>query len=89
MKHTLKLLGILLVMVGCYQAQFPQKIADAWNKYGANQQEKTVLVHVAQENFENDPAYIEWCIVNDKHPDCNPLEPRNPRHSGTTLGHWD
>ncbi|WP_208436985.1 hypothetical protein [Bartonella taylorii] len=89
MKQNLKLLGALLIMVGCYQAQLPQTIAGIWEKYGANQFEKKVLVHGDQEDFQNDPAFIEWCIVNDKHPDCNPLESGNPRKLSKTLGHWD
>ncbi|WP_375615927.1 hypothetical protein [Bartonella sp. AP58NXGY] len=87
MKQTLKLLSALLMMVGCYQAQCPQTSAGTWKKYEANQLEKKVLVHGVQEDFQNDPAYIEWCIVNEKHPDCNPLESRNPPKFSRTLGH--
>ncbi|WP_254474832.1 MULTISPECIES: hypothetical protein [unclassified Bartonella] len=73
---TLKLLSLLLTMMGYYQNELSQTRADAGNK-------------VVEEDLQNDPAYIEWCIVNDKHPDCNPSEPRNPRHSTINLGHWD
>ncbi|VEJ45441.1 hypothetical protein [Bartonella vinsonii] len=87
MKKTLKLLSALLVMVGCYQAQLPQTIAGTWKKCGANQFEKKVFVHGVQEDFQNDPAFIEWCIVHDKNPECNPLGSRNPRKFSRTLGH--
>ncbi|WP_375652773.1 hypothetical protein [Bartonella sp. MR110HLJHH] len=86
MKQTFKLLSALLIMIGCYQAQLPQTIAGTWKKSGVNQLEKKVL-YGASEDFQNDPAYIEWCIVHDKNPECNPLESRNPPKFSITLGH--
>ncbi|EJF87838.1 hypothetical protein [Bartonella rattimassiliensis] len=81
MNKTLKLVSTLLVMVGCYQGYCSQAIAGT--KSGANQLEKKGV----QEDFQNNPAFIAWCMINERYPDCNPLESRNPRKFSRTLGH--
>ncbi|WP_208436228.1 hypothetical protein [Bartonella phoceensis] len=89
MRQTLKFLNTLLIMIGCYQAQFSQTIAETRRKHDAHQPEKKVLIHGVQEDFQNDPKFIEHCRVFERDPDCNPLESRNPAHFSRNLGHWD
>ncbi|WP_175869308.1 hypothetical protein [Bartonella gabonensis] len=89
MKYTLKLLIALFVMVGCCQAQVPQTIVDAWNKYGANQQEEKVLVYMTVEEFRKLPSYTEWCIANERDPYCYPPGFDCIAHFSRNLEHWE
>ncbi|WP_273719213.1 MULTISPECIES: hypothetical protein [Bartonella] len=90
MKYTLNLLIALFIILGCCEVQFLQTIAGIWKKYDTNQLEKKVPLYMEEkeEDLRNNPAYIEWCIVHDKHPDCNEGSPRGEIGRNGSHGHW-